>query len=89
MIKKKHALFKENQKQRWCFRRIEIYREVTSCLLESKFPCFSLSLYPACSIKEICLLTGNSKKVYSFFKISRHSLRKASGFICGFQKSLW
>ena len=42
-------------------------------------------------IKNICILTGRSKSVYRFFKISRLQLRKlaSSGFLPGVTKYNW
>ena len=42
-------------------------------------------------IKNICILTGRSKSIYRFFKISRLQLRKLSstGFLPGISKYNW
>jgi small subunit ribosomal protein S14 len=42
-------------------------------------------------IKNICILTGRSKSIYRFFKISRLQLRKLSstGFLPGISKYSW
>ena len=42
-------------------------------------------------IKNICVLTGRSKSVYRFFKISRLQLRKlaSTGFLPGISKYNW
>jgi small subunit ribosomal protein S14 len=42
-------------------------------------------------IKNICILTGRSKSIYKFFKISRLQLRKlaAMGFLPGISKYNW
>jgi small subunit ribosomal protein S14 len=42
-------------------------------------------------IKNICILTGRSKSIYRFFKISRIQLRKlaSNGFLPGLSKHSW
>jgi small subunit ribosomal protein S14 len=42
-------------------------------------------------IKNICVLTGRSKSIYRFFKISRLQLRKlaSTGFLPGLSKYSW
>jgi len=42
-------------------------------------------------IKNICILTGRSKSIYKFFKISRLQLRKlaSTGFLPGICKYNW
>lgn len=42
-------------------------------------------------IKNICILTGRSKSIYKFFKISRLQLRKLAsmGFLPGISKYNW
>jgi small subunit ribosomal protein S14 len=42
-------------------------------------------------IKNICILTGRSKSIYRFFKISRLQLRKLAsfGFLPGVSKYSW
>lgn len=42
-------------------------------------------------IKNICVLTGRSKSIYRFFKISRLQLRKlaSTGYLPGISKYTW
>lgn len=42
-------------------------------------------------IKNICILTGRSKSIYRFFKISRLQLRKlaSTGYLPGISKYSW
>jgi small subunit ribosomal protein S14 len=42
-------------------------------------------------IKNICILTGRSKSIYRFFKVSRLQLRKlaSTGFLPGISKYSW
>lgn len=44
-----------------------------------------------CRIKNLCILTGRSRSVYRFFKISRIQLRKyaSEGFLPGLSKYSW
>ena len=47
--------------------------------------------YSLTRIKNICILTGRSKSIYRFFKISRLQLRKlaSTGFLPGICKYNW
>lgn len=92
MVKNSNNIqFFNDRKKRWSFRQTEVLSIVTKTLTDSLFPSFNASLYLKSPFRNICLLTGSTKRVLTRFKLSRHSFRRnsLSGNLYGSVKSLW
>ena len=91
--KKRRKLFKKYEKKRRELKAI-IYNKDTSSELRSETQ-YKLSKLPKDSskirIKNRCVLTGRSKGVFRYFKLSRMQLRQLAleGNIPGYTKASW
>ena len=91
--KKRRKLFKKYEKKRRELKAI-IYNKDTSSELRSEAQ-YKLSKLPKDSskirIKNRCVLTGRSKGVFRYFKLSRIQLRQLAleGNIPGYTKASW
>jgi small subunit ribosomal protein S14 len=91
--KKRRKLFKKYEKKRRQLKAI-IYNKETSSELRSEAQ-YKLSKLPKDSsrirIKNRCVLTGRSKGVFRYFKLSRIQLRQLAleGNIPGYTKASW
>jgi small subunit ribosomal protein S14 len=94
---------KKNIKQRYIFKNFEKKRLILKILsknlnikrkirwkIQQKFTFFN-SISSITRIKNICIITGRSKSIYRFFKISRIQLRKliSNSFLPGIFKYSW
>lgn len=87
---KQRLLFKDLEKQRLVIKTISNnfnFKKNIRWKIEQKWFNFKKNT-SLTQIKNICLLTGRSKSVYRFFKISRLQLRKlaSTGFLPGIAK---
>ena len=90
---KQRFLFKKNEKKRLIIKSILINTSLKKNIrwkTQQKF--FKLNNNSSITrIKNICILSGRSKSIYRFFKISRICLRKLSsnGLLPGVFKYSW
>lgn len=98
-----HKKIKKNIKQRYLFKNFEknrlIYKIISKNLfLEKKIRLKAQQKWfffnqnsSLTRIKNICILTGRTRSIYRFFKISRIQLRKlaSNGYLPGVSKYSW
>lgn len=90
---KQRYIFKDNEKKRLILKSITQnlhFKNTIRWKTQDKFNTISNNS-SSTRIKNICILTGRSRGVYRFFKLSRIQLKKliSEGFLPGVSKYSW